>query len=68
MEEDKASYIWYATFYKKYDYIKYKENGRERFVFYVDATTGEIIGGDRFYGAKIQLKNLMEDPYNIIEK
>ena len=60
-----------ATFYKVdnrvrkvqevtiyYDYIKYKENGPERFVYYVDATTGEIIGGDRFYGAKMQLKNL----------
>ena len=64
--DNRVRKVWEVTIY--YDYIKYKENGRERFVYYVDATTGEIIGGDRFYGAKMQLKNLMEDPYNIIEK
>lgn len=47
--------VWEVTIC--YDYNKYKENGPERFVYYVDATTGEIIGGNRFYGAKMQ-KNI----------
>ena len=64
--DNRVRKVWEVTIY--YDYIKYKENGSERFVYYVDATTGEIIGGDRFYGAKMQLKNLTEDPYNVIEK
>lgn len=64
--DNRVRKVWEVTIY--YDYIKYKENGPERFVYYVDSTTGEIIGGDRFYGAKMQLKNLMEDPYNVIEK
>ena len=64
--DNRVRKVWEVTIY--YDYIKYKENGPERFVYYVDATTGEIIGGNRFYGAKMQLKNLMEDPYNVIEK
>lgn len=64
--DNRVRKVWEVTIC--YDYIKYKENGPERFVYYVDATTGEIIGGNRFYGAKMQLKNLIEDPYNIIEK
>ncbi len=64
--DNRVRRVWEVTIH--YDYIKYKENGSEKFVYYVDVTTGEIIGGDRFYGAKMQLKNLIEDPYNVIEK
>lgn len=58
--------VWEVTLY--YDYYKYKENGPERFVYYVDATTGEIIGGNSWNGTKMQIKNLIADPYNVIEK
>ena len=64
--DNRVRKVWEVTIY--YDYYKYDKDFPERFVYYVDATTGEIIGGNRFYGAKIQLKNLMEDPYNLIEK
>lgn len=64
--DNRVRKVWEVTIY--YDYYKYKENGPERFVYYIDVTTGEIIGGNRFYGAKMQLKNLKEDSYNLIEK
>jgi len=58
--------VWEVTIL--YDYYKYKENGPERFVYYVDSTTGEIIGGDRWAGSNKQIQNLFDDPYNFIEK
>lgn len=64
--DNRVRKVWEVTIY--YDYYKYKENGPERYVYYVDATTGEIIGGSRWSGAKIQIKNLIDDPYNVIEK
>lgn len=64
--DNRVRKVWEVTVY--YDYYKYDKDFPERFVYYVDATTGEIIGGARFYGTKMQLKNLMDDPYNLIEK
>lgn len=64
--DNRVRKVWEVTLY--YDYYEYNEDFPERFVYYVDATTGEIIGGDRFYGAKMQLKNLIDDPYNLIKK
>lgn len=64
--DNRVRKVWEVTIY--YDYYKYDQDFLERFVYYVDATTGEIIGGDRFYGGKTQIKNLMTDPGNVIEK
>lgn len=64
--DNRVRKVWEVTIY--YDYYKYKENGPERYVYYVDATTGEIIGGSRWRGAKLQIKDLIDDPYNLIEK
>ena len=64
--DNRVRKVWEVTLY--YDYYKYDKDFPERFVYYVDATTGEIIGGARFYGAKMQLKNLIDDPYNVIKK
>lgn len=64
--DNRVRKVWEVTIC--YDYYKYDKDFPERFVYYIDATTGEIIGGNRFYGSKMQLKNLMEDPYNVIEK
>ena len=50
--DNRVRKVWEVTIY--YDYYKYDKDFPERFVYYVDATTGEIIGGNRFYGAKIQ--------------
>lgn len=64
--DNRVRKVWEVTLY--YDYYKYDKDFPERFVYYIDATTGEIIGGARFYGAKMQLKNLIDDPYNVIKK
>ena len=64
--DNRVRKVWEVTVY--YDYYKYDKNFPERFVYYVDATTGEIIGGNRYYGAKVQIENLMKDPHNVIEK
>ena len=64
--ENRVRKVWEVTIY--YDYEKYKENGKERYVYYVDSTTGEIIGGNRWSGAKRQIQSLIDDPYNFIEK
>lgn len=64
--ENRVRKVWEVTIY--YDYYKYKENGAERFVYYIDCTTGEIIGGSRWSGAKEQINQLITDPYNLIEK
>lgn len=64
--DNRVRKVWEVTLY--YDYYKYDKDFPERFVYYVDATTGEIIGGAKFYGAKMQLKNLIDDPYNVIKK
>ena len=64
--DDRVRKVWEVTII--YDYYKYDKEFPHRFVYYVDVTTGEIIGGNKFYGAKMELKNLMEDPYNVIEK
>lgn len=60
--ENRVRKVWEVTIY--YDYYKYKENGAERYVYYVDCTTGEIIGGSRWNGAKRQIESLMNDTYN----
>lgn len=64
--DNRVRKVWEVTIY--YDYYKYKENGPERYVYYVDATTGEIIGGNRWNGVMGQIRNLISDPYNVIEK
>lgn len=64
--DNRVRKVWEVTIY--YDYSKYEEMGPVRYVYYVDATTGEILGGSRWSGAKTQVKQLMEDPYNLIEK
>ena len=64
--DDRVRKVWEVTIY--YDYYKYDKDFPERFVYYVDATTGEIIGGNRYYGAKAQIENLIKDPHNVIEK
>lgn len=62
--DNRVRKVWEVTIY--YDYYKY--DYPERYVYYVDATTGEIIGGSRWNGAKKQISQLIEDPYNLIEK
>lgn len=64
--ENRLRKVWEVTLY--YDYYIYKENGAERYVYYIDCTTGEVIGGNRWSGAKKQIQNLINDPYNVIEK
>ena len=64
--DNRVRKVWEVTVY--YDYSKYEENGPERYVYYVDCTTGEIIGGARWNGAKGQIDCLLQDPYNLIEK
>ena len=62
--ENRVRKVWEVTIY--YDYYKY--DYPERYVYYVDATTGEIIGGSRWNGSNEQVAQLMEDQYNLIEK
>ena len=62
--DNRVRKVWEVTIY--YDYYKY--DYPERYVYYVDATTGEIIGGSRWNGAKRQISQLIEDPHNLIEK
>lgn len=62
--DNRVRKVWEVTIY--YDYYKY--DYQERYVYYVDATTGEIIGGNRWTGAKRQIAQLIEDQYNLIEK
>lgn len=64
--ENRVRKVWEVTVY--YDYSKYEENGPERYVYYVDCTTGEIIGGARWSGEKRQIERLLQDPYNLVEK
>lgn len=64
--DNRVRKVWEVTIY--YDYYKYDKNFPERFVYYVDATTGEIIGGSRYYGTNVQLEKLVADPHNVIEK
>ena len=62
--ENRVRKVWEVTIY--YDYYKY--DYPERYVYYVDATTGEIIGGSIWNSAKRQISQLIEDPHNLIEK
>ena len=62
--DNRVRKVWEVTIY--YDYYKY--DYQERYVYYVDATTGEIIGGSIWNSAKRQISQLIEDPYNLIEK
>ena len=62
--EDRVRKVWEVTI----TYDHYEFDYPERYVYFVDATTGEIIGGDKFYGDSMKIKNLIEDPYNLIEK
>lgn len=55
--------VWEVTVYYGND-----KNTSDRFVYYVDATTGEIIGGDRWSGSNAKIRNLKNDQYNLIEK
>lgn len=64
--ENRVRKVWEVTIY--YDYSKYEENGPERYVYYVDCTTGEIIGGARWNGAKREIDCLLQDSNNLIEK
>lgn len=62
--DNRVRKVWEVTIY--YDY--YKENYQGRYVYYIDATTGEVIGGNRWNGSNEQISQLIEDPYNLIEK
>ena len=62
--DNRVRKVWEVTIY--YDY--YKENYQGRYVYYIDATTGEVIGGNRWNGSNEQVAQLMEDQYNLIEK
>lgn len=62
--DNRVRKVWEVTIY--YDYYKY--DYPERYVYYVDATTGEIIGGSIWNSAKKQILQLIEDPHNLIEK
>ena len=64
--ENRVRKVWEVTLY--YDYTKYEDNGPERYVYFIDSTTGEVIGGNRWSGAKKQIQDLISDPYNVIEK
>lgn len=64
--DNRVRKVWEVTIF--YDYTKYEENGPERFVYYVDCTTGEIIGGARWNSEMNFIKKLKEDPNNFIEK
>lgn len=62
--DNRVRKVWEVTIY--YDHYKY--DYPERFVYFVDSTTGEIIGGDRWNGTTNKIKDLKSDPYNVIEK
>jgi len=62
--EDRVRKVWEVTIY----YDHYEFDYPERYVYFVDTTTGEIIGGDKYYGNTMNIKNLIADPYNLIEK
>ena len=62
--DNRVRKVWEVTIY--YDHYKY--DYPERFVYFVDSTTGEIIGGDRWNGSTNKIKDLKSDPYNVIEK
>lgn len=62
--DNRVRKVWEVTIF--YDY--YKADYQVRYVYYVDATTGEIIGGNRWNGSNEQVAQLMEDQYNLIEK
>ena len=62
--DNRVRKVWEVKIY--YDY--YNEYYQERYVYYVDATTGEIIGGNSWSGSTEQVAQLMEDKYNLIEK
>ena len=62
--DNRVRKVWEVTIY--YDYYKY--DYPKRYIYYIDATTGEIIGGDRWSSSKVKIKNLIDDPHNVIEK
>lgn len=64
-----------ATFYKTdgrvrkvwnvvITYNNFKDDGISNFSYYVDCTTGEIIGGERYDSSK-EIDNMLNDPYNV---
>lgn len=55
--DNRVRKVWEVTIF--YDY--YNSNGQGRYVYYVDATTGEIIGGNRWNGSNGQIAQLLED-------
>ena len=62
--DNRVRKVWEVKIF--YDY--YNEYYQERYVYYVDATTGEIIGGNSWSGSTEQISQLIENPYNLIEK
>lgn len=62
--DNRVRKVWEVIIY--YDHYKY--DYPERFVYFVDSTTGEIIGGDRWKGTTKAIRELKSDPYNVIEK
>lgn len=62
--DNRVRKVWEVTIY--YDY--YKENYQGRYIYYIDATTGEVIDGNRWNGSNEQILQLIEDSYNLIEK
>ena len=62
--DNRVRKVWEVKIF--YDY--YNEYYQERYVYYVDATTGEIIGGNSWSGSTEQVAQLIESQYNLIEK
>lgn len=62
--EERVRKVWSVTI--NYN-VTSQDDRVDSFTYFVDATTGEIIGGARYSPVEKE-KNLQEDPYNLIEK
>lgn len=62
--DNRVRKVWEVKIFNDY----YNEYYQERYVYYVDATTGEIIGGNSWSGSTEQVAQLIESQYNLIEK
>jgi len=62
--EDKVRKVWQVKIY----YNEEVDHGGDRYVYLVDATTGEIIGGRRMISLSEQMRLIREDEHNVIEK
>lgn len=62
--EERVRKVWSVTI--NYN-VTLQDDKVDSFTYFVDATTGEIIGGATYSPVEKE-KNLQEDPYNLIEK